>query len=87
VNKHEQGLAARRRELVERSSAQRVALIGSAQPLARKAAALDRVVESVRRYPVVVAVAVGAVALIGPRKLLDLGARAVTIYLLLKRSF
>jgi hypothetical protein len=29
---------------------------------------------------------VGAVCLVGPRKLFDLGARAVTLYLLLKRS-
>jgi YqjK-like protein len=86
MNKHEQGLAARRRELVERSTAQRAALVASAEPLARKAAALDRIVASVRRYPFAVALAVGAVALVGPRKLFDLGARAITLYLLLKRS-
>jgi len=86
MNRHEQGLAARRRELVERSSVQRAALTLSAEPIARKAAALDRVIASVRRYPVVTALAVGAVALIGPRKLFDLGARAVTLYMLLRRS-
>jgi hypothetical protein len=86
MNKHEQGLAARRRELVERSTAQRAALLSSAEPLARKAAALDRIAASVRRYPFVAALAVGAVCLVGPRKLFDLGARAVTLYLLLKRS-
>jgi len=39
----------------------------------------------VRRYPVVAAVAVGAVALIGPQKIFDLGKRAVTLYMLLRR--
>lgn len=86
MNKHEQGLAARRRELVERSSVQRAALALSAEPLVRKAAAVDRLVASVRRYPVVTAVAVGAVALIGPRRLFDLGSRALTLYMLLRRS-
>jgi len=86
MNRHEQGLAARRRELVERSSVQRAALAIFAEPIARKAAALDRVIASVRRYPVVTALAVGAVALIGPRKLFDLGARAVTLYMLLRRN-
>jgi YqjK-like protein len=86
LNKHEQGLAARRRELVERSSAQRAALAASAEPLLRKGEAADRLIASVRRYPVVVAIAVGAVALIGPRKLLDLGARALTFYMLLRRN-
>ena len=86
MNKHEQGLAARRRELVERSAAQRAELVISAEPLVRKADTVDRVVASVRRYPVVTAIAIGAVALIGPRKLFDLGARAITLYMLLRRS-
>ncbi|HEV3010605.1 MAG TPA: YqjK family protein [Burkholderiales bacterium] len=85
MNRHEQGLAARRRELVERSSTQRAALAGAAEPLLRKAAALDRVVGYVRRNPVVTAVAVGAVALLGPQKIFDLGTRAVTLYMLLRR--
>ena len=86
MSKREQGLAARRRELVERSSVQRAALALSAEPLARKAAALDRVVASVQRYPVVTVLAIGAVALVGPRKLLDLGARALTLYMLLRKT-
>ena len=73
------------RELVELSTAQRAALVATAEPLVRKALALDRVVDYVRRNPVVPAVAVGAVALLGPRKLLDLGARAITLYTLLRR--
>ncbi len=38
-----------------------------------------------RRYPVVTALAVGAVALIGPRRIFDLGTRALTLYMLLRR--
>jgi len=85
VSRHEQGLAERRRELVERSSAQRAALVVAAEPLVRKSAALDRVIAQVRRYPVVASVAVGALALLGPRRLFDLAARAATLYALLRR--
>ena len=86
MNTHEQTLAGRRRELLERSSAQRAALLLSAEPLVRKAATLDRVVSYVRRNPVVAAAAVGAVALLGPQKIFDLGARAITLYMLFRRS-
>jgi hypothetical protein len=85
MNKHEQGLAARRMELVSRSEVQRAALLVSAEPIVRKAAALDRVVAYVRGNPVIAAVAVGAVALIGPKKIFDLGTRLMTFYMLLKR--
>ena len=84
MNRHEQGLAERRRELVERSAAQRTALAVAAAPLLRKAETLDRVVAYVRRNPVVAALAVGAVALLGPRKIFALGARAITLYMLFK---
>lgn len=80
-----QGLAQRRQELIERSTAQRAALLAAAEPIARKAAAVDRVVAYVRQYPVLASLAVGAVALIGPRKLFDLGARAIALYALLRR--
>jgi hypothetical protein len=85
VNRHEQGLAARRMELVQRSTVQRAALLVSAEPLVRKAGALDRVVTYVRTNPVFTAVAIGALALIGPKKIFDLGARALTLYTLLRR--
>jgi hypothetical protein len=85
VNRHEQGLAARRMELVQRSTVQRAALLVSAEPLVRKAGALDRVVTYVRTNPVFTAVAIGALALIGPKKIFDLGARALTLYALLRR--
>jgi hypothetical protein len=80
-----QGLAQRRQELVERSSAQRAALLAAAQPIARKAAAVDRAVAYVRQYPVLASLAVGAVALIGPRRLFEVGTRAIALYALLKR--
>jgi hypothetical protein len=56
-----------------------------AEPLLRKAASVDRVVGYVRRSPVISALAVGGVALLGPRRLWDLGARAITLYTLLRR--
>ena len=83
---HEMSLAQRRRALVQRSSAQRAAILGAAAPITRKAVSLDRVVDYVRRYPVVAAAAVGALALVGPRRIFDLGTRALTLYMLLRKS-
>jgi hypothetical protein len=80
-----QGLAQRREELVERSAAQRNALLAAAAPLVRTGAPLDRVVAYVRQYPVLASLAVGAVALIGPRRLFEVGTRAIALYALLKR--
>jgi YqjK-like protein len=85
VKQRVQGLAERRQELVARSSTQRAALAVSAEPLIRKTASLDRVVGYVRNNPVIAALAVGGVALLGPRRLWELGARAVTLYTLLRR--
>ena len=68
-----------------RSSSQRRALVVCAEPLVRKAASLDRVVSYVRRNPAIAAVAVGAFALIGPRKIFDMATRAITIYALFRR--
>jgi hypothetical protein len=80
-----QGLAQRRQELVERSAAQRTALLGAAEPLVGKVAAVDPGVSYVRQYPVVASIVVGALALAGPRRLFHLGARAITLYMLLRR--
>ena len=85
MSRHEQGLVQRRQELLARSEAQRAALIGIAAPLLRKAEALDRVVASVRRYPIVTGVVAAAVALFGSRRLIDLGVRAFTLYTLFRR--
>ena len=87
MNRHQRGLAARRRELVERSSAQRAALLSAVDPLAQKAMTVDRVSVYVRRNPALLGLAIGAVALVGPRKIFDLGTRAITLYLLMRRYF
>ncbi len=84
MNRREQSLQARRLELVQRSAAQRAALIADAEPAVRKAAAVDRVVARVRQYPVVTAVAVGAVALLGTRRIFELATRVLTLYALFR---
>ena len=84
-DRHRQSLAMRRRELVERSSAQRAALRANLAPLIEKAATVDRAVASVRRYPVVTAAIAGVVALFGSRKLFSFLARGVTLYTLLRK--
>jgi len=81
----EQTLAQRREELVARSTAQRAALISHAEPLVRKAAAADRILGKLRQYPVVTAVGVGAVVLLGTRRIFDLATRILTIYALFRR--
>ena len=82
---NEQSLEARRLELVQRSAAQRAALIGDVDPFVRKAAAVDRIVGRVRQYPVVAAIGVGALALLGTRRIFELATRLLTIYALFKR--
>lgn len=74
-----------REELVERSAAQRAAIIAAAQPLLRAAAAPDRIIGYVRRYPAGIAIAAAALAVLGPRKLLGVGARLLTLYTLFRR--
>ena len=75
----------RRRELVERSSAQRAALRTNLVPIAEKVATVDRAIASVKRYPVVTAAIAGAVTLFGSRKLFSLVARGITLYTLLRK--
>lgn len=71
-------------QLVRRSTEQRATLLAEAAPLVRRARSVDRVVSYVWRYPVLASVVVGAIALAGPRRVLDFGARALTLYTLLK---
>jgi 3-dehydroquinate dehydratase len=78
-------LQQRRAELVERSTALRAALFEAAVPIVQKAASADRVVTALRNHPVVTAVAVGAVAIMGTRSLLPWLTRALTLFALLKR--
>jgi len=82
---HEVSLALRRRELVERSAAQRAALVASAEPLLRKAQALDRVVGYVQRNPVLAGAATAVTVLFGSRRLLEVAGRAARLYFLLRR--
>ncbi len=86
MSHHQHALAERRRELVERSAAQRAALVGKTEPLLRKAVALDRVVGSVRRHPLVTGVTAGAVVLLGGRRLFELASRAIALYALLRQQ-
>ena len=85
MSAHETSLARRRQELVERSTAQRAALIASAQPLLQKARALDRVFGYVQRNPVLAGAATAVTILFGSRRLLDVAARAARLYFLLRR--
>jgi len=85
MKREEQSLAARREELVQRSAAQRRALIATAEPLTRKAAALDRIVSKLREHPILTAVGVGAVAILSTRRLFDLATRFLAIYALFRR--
>jgi hypothetical protein len=85
VNRRQLALSRRREELVARSAAQRSALIAGVAPLAHKAAALDRFVGTLRRYSVVVSVVAGVAALLGSRRLLEVGSRLLTLYLLARR--
>jgi hypothetical protein len=85
VNRIQQGLAQRRLELVERSTTQRSALIDGVAPLLRKAAALERIVATMRRYSVVGGFVAGVVALVGSRKLTDIATRLLTVYMLVRR--
>ncbi|OAI52478.1 hypothetical protein AYO46_00525 [Betaproteobacteria bacterium SCGC AG-212-J23] len=85
MNRAEQSLAQRRRELVERSASQRASLVTNAEPLLHKAEALDRLVTRVRRYPMATAAVAAAVVFLGSRRIFDLATRALTIYALFKR--
>jgi hypothetical protein len=74
-----------RQQLVERSTAQRTALIAAAEPLMRAAGTADRLVSRVRRNPIPVAALAGVVLLFGGRRLFDLASRAITLYALFRR--
>jgi hypothetical protein len=72
-------------ELVERSAAQRAAIIASARPLLRVAAVPDRALATFRRHPLPIAAGVAAFALLGGRRVLSLASRALTLYMLFRR--
>jgi len=80
-----QELEMRRVELVDRSRAQRGALVAGLAPLAGKLGAVDRAVASVKRYPMLSAALAAAVVLLGSRKMFGWIARGITLYTLLKK--
>jgi len=80
-----QELEARRLELIDRSAAQRSALIAGVLPVADKLASVDRAVATVKRYPLVAGLIAGGVVLFGSRKLFDWAARGITLYTILKK--
>jgi len=79
-------LAQRRQVLVARAAVQRAELAGALQPAVRRLAALDRLVAAVRQRPVMVTVAIAAVVLLGPRRLLHWALRALPLFALLRRG-
>ena len=84
-DRHLQSLAMRRRELVERSAAQRAALGANLVPLAAKVATVDRAIASVRRHPLLAVALAGGVAMLGSRRLFGFLARGLTLYTLLRK--
>jgi len=54
-------------------------------PLLDKAAALDRIVASARKHPVVTMLGAGAVVLLASRKLFGFATRLLTLYALIRR--
>lgn len=85
MNRYQIALVRRREELVARSAAQRSALIAGLAPFATKAAALDRVVGTLRRYSLVLGIVGGLAALVGSRGLLEVGSRLLSLYFLARR--
>ena len=80
-----QSLAQRRRELLARSIAQRAALAATAAPLLQKAEALDRILASARRHPVITMLGTAAVVLLASRRVFNLATRVLTLYALIRR--
>lgn len=79
-------LAQRRQALAARAAVQRAELAGALQPVVRRLAALDRILAAVRRRPIVASVAVAALVLLGPRRLLYWALRALPLFALLRRG-
>jgi len=82
---YQRELERRRLELVGRSAAQRAAIAGAVAPFTDKLALIDRVVSTLRRYPVAVSAIAGGVALLGPRRILFWVTRALAVYSLFRR--
>jgi hypothetical protein len=78
-------LQRRRIGLVARCSAQRTSIAAAAGPLTAKAAAVDRIFNTVRVHPIVATLAAGAVAGLVPRILPPWLTRVLLLYSLLRR--
>ena len=78
-------LAQRRQALVERSADCRARIGADLEPLARKIAVADRAFAALRAHPMIASAAAGAIAFMGPRRLLGWAARVVPLYALLRR--
>jgi hypothetical protein len=76
-------LAERRAALVTLSIAQRARLSDQFSPVARNLATVDRVTSGLRSHPIPAACAVGALSLLGPRRLLRWSLRLAPLYALL----
>jgi hypothetical protein len=76
----------RREALVLRSTLQRLRISVQMAPAARRLAAADRVVATLRAHPVAAGVALTGLALIGPRALFRWAMRVAPIYSLLPRN-
>ena len=86
MTSHQRELERRRLELVKCSTAQRAALGASVAPLVAKIATVDRVRDTLRKYPVgVVAIAAGF-GVLGWQGTLSLAARLFSLYALLRRA-
>jgi hypothetical protein len=78
-------LGERRRALILRSVVQRARLSIQMAPAARRLAAADRVVATLRTHPVATGLALTGLALLGPSKLFGWAIRIAPIYSLLAR--
>ena len=78
-------LQRRRIGLVEQCSAQRAAVAAAAIPLTEKAAAVDRVLTTVRAHPIIATLAVGALAGLVPRVLPPWLTKLWLLYSLVRR--
>ena len=78
-------LQRRRIGLVARCSAQRTSIAAAAAPLHAKAAAVDRIFNTVRVHPIIATMAAGAVAGLVPRVLPPWLTRVLLLYSLLRR--
>jgi hypothetical protein len=78
-------LQQRRETLVLRSTLQRLRIAVQIAPAARRLAAVDRVVATLRAHPVAAGAVLAGLALIGPRMLFRWAMRVAPIYSLIAR--